>query len=298
MPELPEVETVRLGLVESLLGQTFRKVEVFDVRSLRRNSGGVDSFVAALIGRRISGVVRRGKFLWFELCGLDGGILPYVLLAHLGMSGQLLVQQSSAVFVKHLKISFDFGGCDFLQLRFVDQRVFGSLAVVPVMDTVDSFCGGNGSDRQVLPVQIGHVARDVLDKNFDVLAWKILLSKKNVVIKTVLLDQRVLSGVGNIYADEALWKVGIYGGRLAASLSEQEKDGLFVALGEVMLQALGVGGTSFDSLYVNVGGESGGFVDSLRVYGRSGLECFRCGGVILREKLGGRSCHFCAVCQK
>jgi formamidopyrimidine-DNA glycosylase len=274
VPELPEVEVVRRGLQEHVVGHRIRRVDVLHPRPVRRHLPGPEDFAARLTGRRVTGARRRGKYLWLPLDDDDA------LLAHLGMSGQMLVQPPGAVDERHLRIRFDLGQSE---LRFVDQRMFGGLLL-----------SAGGAE---LPPQIAHIARDPLDPGFDREAFVARVRRRASEIKRILLDQTVVSGVGNIYADEALWRAGLHGERLGSRLRKADVALLLEEVRVVMAAALAQGGTSFDALYVNVNGQSGYFERLLEVCGREGLPCSRCGTPIVRTPFMNRSSYFCPVCQ-
>ncbi len=276
MPELPEVETIRRGLAHWVAGRTIAAVEVRHPRAVRRHVAGADDFAAALVGRTITGVRRRGKYLWFPLDSSDA------IVGHLGMSGQMLLLEPVAEPGPHLRIRFRFTD-DGPELRFVDQRTFGGLAVSP-----------GGAD---LPREIAHIAYDPFEASFDPAAFVAALRRRRTGTKRALLDQRLISGVGNIYADEALWRAGWHGARPAAALTRPAARRLLAHVTSVMGEAIGVGGTSFDALYVNVNGESGYFDRALAVYGREGEPCPRCGSPIRREAFMNRSSYSCPRCQ-
>jgi formamidopyrimidine-DNA glycosylase len=275
VPELPEVETVRQGLERFVVGRQIAEVEVLHPRAIRRHLAGAADFKAQLQGRRIDGVRRRGKYLWLQL-GDDA------LLAHLGMSGQLLVGPPDAPVSPHVRVRFTFadGGPD---LRFTDQRTFGQLLVAP-----------GGAE---LPSVIAHIAPDPLEPAFDPAAVTARLRTRRTGIKRALLDQSLISGVGNIYADEALWRSKLHFARATDRLRRAEVSALLASVVDVLTEALGAGGTTFDSLYVNVNGESGYFERSLNVYGRAGEPCPRCGSAIRRDPFMNRSSYSCPVCQ-
>ncbi|GID25729.1 bifunctional DNA-formamidopyrimidine glycosylase/DNA-(apurinic or apyrimidinic site) lyase [Paractinoplanes brasiliensis] len=276
MPELPEVETVRQGLAKWVVGRTIQAVEVRHPRAIRRHLTGDAHFIALLTGRTITDVSRRGKYLWFPLDSGDA------IIGHLGMSGQLLMQPADAEDEKHLRIRFTFtdGGP---QLRFVDQRTFGGLSV-----------SEGGAE---LPDEIAHIARDPMDPLFDDELFVARLRAKHTEIKRALLDQTLISGVGNIYADEALWRAQLHGARLTDQLTRPAVRRLLAHVRDVLAEAIVAGGTSFDELYVNVNGESGYFDRSLNAYGREGEPCHRCGTVIRREQFMNRSSFSCPRCQ-
>ena len=276
MPELPEVEVVRLGLAAHVTGRTVATVEVSHPRSVRRHLAGELDFAARLAGRELRAARRRGKYLWLDLGAEEA------LLAHLGMSGQLRIQPPGAVDEKHLRVRFEFadGGAE---LRFVDQRTFGGLSVEDVVDG--------------LPASIAHIARDPLDPLFDRDAVVAGMRRRHTGLKRVLLDQTLVSGIGNIYADEALWRAQLHGSRPTATLTRPQGRTVLAAVTEVMTEALAAGGTSFDALYVNVNGASGYFDRSLAAYGQAGRPCPRCGTAIHREPFMNRSSYFCPRCQ-
>jgi formamidopyrimidine-DNA glycosylase len=278
MPELPEVEVVRAGLERHVLGARITRVEVLHPRPVRRDAGGPEGFAAALAGRRIDDARRRGKYLWLPLDNGDA------LLAHLGMSGQLLVQPPAAPAERHLRVRLVLEGADEgRELRFVDQRMFGGLSI--------------SSGGAELPPEIAHIARDPLDPAFDDEEFVARVRRRTSGIKRLLLDQGLVSGVGNIYADEALWRAGLHGERPGDRLTRPQVRRLLEHAREVMGDALQQGGTSFDALYVNVNGESGYFDRSLHAYGRQDEPCDRCGTPIRRVAFMNRSSYFCPRCQ-
>ncbi|NDZ83052.1 bifunctional DNA-formamidopyrimidine glycosylase/DNA-(apurinic or apyrimidinic site) lyase [Streptomyces sp. SID10853] len=301
MPELPEVEVVRRGLERWVSGRTVADVQVLHPRAVRRHTAGGDDFAAALRGRRFGVARRRGKYLWLPLedpaadgtpgAGAEGGApgaaypAAYSVLGHLGMSGQLLVQPEAVPDEKHLRIRIRFDDIAGTELRFVDQRTFGGLSLHP--NTPDG-----------LPDVIAHIARDPLDEEFDDAAFHTALRLRRTTIKRALLDQSLISGVGNIYADEALWRARLHYERPTATLTRPRTLELLGHVRDVMNQALAVGGTSFDSLYVNVNGESGYFDRSLDAYGREDEPCRRCGTPIRRRPWMNRSSYFCPRCQR
>ncbi|MGA4839358.1 bifunctional DNA-formamidopyrimidine glycosylase/DNA-(apurinic or apyrimidinic site) lyase [Streptomyces sp. G45] len=280
MPELPEVEVVRRGLARWVADRTVADVEVLHPRAVRRHLAGADDFAHRLKGQRIGTPSRRGKYLWLPV--EDSGT---AVLAHLGMSGQLLVKTGQAPDEKHLRIRVRFADTVGTELRFVDQRTFGGLSL---HDTA--------SDG--LPDVIAHIARDPLDERFDDDAFHRALRRSRTTIKRALLNQSLISGVGNIYADEALWRARLHYERPTATLTRPRTTELLGHVRDVMNAALAVGGTSFDSLYVNVNGESGYFDRSLDAYGREGEPCRRCGTPMRRRPWMNRSSYFCPRCQR
>jgi formamidopyrimidine-DNA glycosylase len=271
---------------------------------------GPDGFAAAMTGRTLLRAERRGKYLWFalddqpthasrgdssQLGGLpapQGPLAPYppqeALLAHLGMSGQLLVGDPARPLSPHVRVRFTFsdGGPD---LRFTDQRTFGHLMLVdltaePAIPRV--------------PSPIAHIAPDPMEEAFDATVFAARLTSRKTQVKRALLDQSLISGIGNIYADEALWRARLHWARPTDTLKCGEVSRLLVAVREVLAEALTAGGTSFDALYVNVNGESGYFDRSLNAYGREGQPCHRCGTPITRESFMNRSSYRCPYCQR
>ncbi len=274
MPELPEVEVVRRGLARRVVGRTVQRVDVLHPRPLRRHLLGPRDFAARLAGRTLVDVRRRGKYLWFPLESGDA------VVAHLGMSGQLLVRAPSSEAERHLRVRIALPGVD---VRFVDQRMFGGLA-----------WSEGGAE---LPAAIAHIARDPLDPAFDDDELVRRVRRRHTGLKRALLDQTLLSGVGNIYADEALWLARLHYARPTETLRRFEIVGLLAAVRQVMVSALHEGGTSFDALFVDVNGDGGYFGRSLQAYGRAGQPCPRCGTPILREAFGNRSSFRCPRCQ-
>ena len=275
MPELPEVEVVRRGLESHVLGRRVVTASVLHPRAVRRHLPGPGDFEKRLRGRRFEAARRRGKYLWLPL---DDGA---AVLAHLGMSGQLLAGTGTAPESRHLRVRMTLD--DRTRLDFVDQRTFGGLLV-----------SGDGAG---LPPEIAHVARDPLDEQFDDAAFVAALRRRRTGVKRALLDQTLVSGVGNIYADEALWRARLHYARAADALRPSEVVRVLAELRAVMLAALAEGGTSFDALYVNVNGESGFFDRSLAVYGRAGQPCRSCGTPIRRDPFMNRSAYTCPRCQ-
>ena len=278
MPELPEVEVVRRGLAQHVVGRRVEAVEVLHPRPVRRHLPGAEDFAAALHGRTLTGARRRGKYLWLPLDSGDA------LLAHLGMSGQLLVQPAAVPAERHLRVRFALAGDPALELRFVDQRMFGGLSLAR-----------GGAE---LPTEVAQIARDPLDPVFDDDAFVRRVRARSSAVKRVLLDQTVVSGLGNIYADEALWQARVHGARPGERLRPVQVRALLEGVRAVMTSALAQGGTSFDALYVNVNGESGYFSRSLEVYGQEGRPCSRCGTAIVRVPFTNRSSFFCPTCQR
>lgn len=333
MPELPEVETVRAGIADHSLGRPVRSVRVVDARSLRRHLLGPVDFEAALTGRALRGAYRRGKYLWLTLSEADGTLADEALVVHLGMSGQLLVRdepggdsdsesgndsEARAAFdaePRHLRVALELGPVGTTgstsgagqRLLFVDQRIFGGMFLSPLVPDVPAAAGeaslGEVPERFLVPEAVKHIARDPLDEFFDLAAVRRKFLRTSSGIKKVLLDQSVISGVGNIYADEALWRARLYYAKPARTLSAAQTRDLLEAVTDVLRESLAAGGTSFDALYVNVLGESGYFERSLNAYGRAGEPCHRCAeagrtSLMVREPFQNRSSYRCPHCQR
>lgn len=300
MPELPEVEVVRAGLEPAVSGATIAAVTVLDDRALTRHVGGGADFEAVLSGRSILGAARRGKFLWMPLAPLGGGSPAEAIVGHLGMSGQLLLRSPGSPEERHERIRLDVQHPQHGELAvvFADQRTFGSLAIDDLVATRDAAPGGRGTDEPLVPSQVAHIGRDPLDPAFSDRAFRTALGRKDSAVKRVLLDQTVASGIGNIYADEALWAARIHPETPARTLSTRSVNRLIDEVRVVLDKALAEGGTSFDAQYVNVNGQAGYFAHSLNAYGRTGQPCPRCGRPIVRVSFMNRSSHYCAHCQR
>lgn len=285
MPELPEVEVVRAGLAPAVTGATITGVSVLDERALTRHAAGAADFVGRLEGRTVHAAARRGKFLWLPLDGDEAA-----LIAHLGMSGQMLLRAPDAPPERHerVRLHVEHPTHGELAVVFADQRTFGSLAV-------DALIADGPS---IIPSQVRHIARDPLDPFFDDLDFVAAVRRRRSAIKRVMLDQTIVSGIGNIYADEALWAARIHPETSADRLSPQAVRRLLGEVRSVLAKALAEGGTSFDAQYVNVNGQAGYFAHSLNAYGRGGQPCPRCGGPIRREAFMNRSSHYCPRCQR
>ena len=341
MPELPEVETVRAGIADHSLGRPVRAVRVVDARSLRRHLPGPAHFEAAPTGRALRGAYRRGKYLWLTLSEADGTLADEALVVHLGMSGQLLVRdepggesdsesEARAAFdeqPRHLRVALELGPAGATggaastnrastgqRLLFVDQRIFGGMFLSPLVPDVPAAVATNKAapdemgqsevpEHFLVPEAVKHIARDPLDEFFDPAAVRRKFLRTSSGIKKVLLDQSVISGVGNIYADEALWRARLHYAKPARTLSAAQTRDLLAAVTQVLRESLAAGGTSFDALYVNVLGESGYFERSLNAYGRAGEPCHRCAeagrtSLIVREPFQNRSSYRCPHCQR
>jgi formamidopyrimidine-DNA glycosylase len=292
LPELPEVEVVRAGLAPAAAGARVDRVRVLEPRSLRRHPGPSEDFVDRLTGATFAEPQRRGKFMWIPVVS-TGSTTETALVVHLGMSGQVLLRDPDAPLDRLTRIVLDVTNPQHgpLRIDFVDQRIFGSMALDDLVET---------SDRpgQFIPSQVAHIARDPLDPLFDDRAFLGRLAKKDTTIKRALLDQTLVSGIGNIYADEALWAARIHYDQPTRALSRARAVTLLAEVRLVLAKALAEGGTSFDYQYVNVNGNSGYFSQSLNAYGQTGLPCPRCGRPIVRETFMNRGSHFCSFCQR
>ena len=276
MPELPEVETVRRGLHTIITG--FR---IADAQSLHPRAMKSESIapLASLNGAKITGTNRRGKFMWLTLNR------PYVLTAHLGMSGQFLIHQPNRPKATHIRAQFQLKkSLRNLELVFNDQRTFGWLSIEETTNNI--------------PTSALHIAPDPFDPSFDIDATMNNYLRRTIKIKTALLNQEIMSGVGNIYADETLWRAKIHPETLTSDLTKKKIATIIETATTVMQEAISQGGTSFDDLYINVNGESGFFEQSLNAYGQEGEPCPRCGTPIKRIAFGQRSSHFCPKCQR
>ena len=289
MPELPEVEVVRAGLEPAVTAATVSAVTVYDERSLRRHPGPSEDFIDRLTGRRMLAPQRRGKFLWIPLAEAAPA---EALVVHLGMSGQVLLRDRDTDDLRtRIRIELDHAEHGPLRLNFVDQRIFGSMAIDSLVQTPDH-------PLQLVPTAVAHIARDPLDGRFDDAAFLTRLAKKNTTIKRALLDQTLISGIGNIYADEALWAAKVHYDQPTATLTRSRAKLLLAEVRAVLTKALAEGGTSFDAQYLNVNGQSGYFAHSLNAYGQQGEPCPRCGRPIVRESFMNRGSHFCPWCQR
>ncbi len=302
MPELPEVETVRSGLAKSITDATVTGIKIHEERSLKKHLSGVRDFRQKLLGTKVLDVVRRGKFLWLPLEGE-----ATALVGHLGMSGQMLIRTPGYPQDKlnRVTIEFETKTGKPLELRFVDQRIFGSLAIDDLVKTRDGGSGGFSSGKNsskpwqnLIPVSAEHIARDPLDDAFDLAAVVSKMRNKKSGIKRVILDQNLLSGIGNIYADESLWLAKLHFDRSADGISKSKLTELLEISKQVLQAAVVQGGTSFDQQYKNVNGEAGYFSQQLYAYGQTDKPCARCHTPIRRQAWANRGSHFCPRCQR
>lgn len=321
MPELPEVEVVRRGLAGHTLGARIEKATVVDGRSVRRHLAGPVDFVDQLEGAVIADVCRRGKYLWLllaqdEQAAAAGQVENLGLVIHLGMSGQVLLKDPAMSREKHQKVvlhlegaSDETGAAAELDMRFVDQRIFGGMYLDTLVATENRAgqpvpaASSSALGLALIPASVAHIARDPLDAHFEFADFRERMLKTSTAVKKLLLDQSAISGVGNIYADEALWRARLHYAKPAKTVTAAQARELVDAATAVMRDALAAGGTSFDALYVNVNGESGYFDRSLNAYGQAGQPCPRCLGagrtsIMVREPFGGRSSYRCPHCQR
>ncbi len=303
---------MRRGLAPAVDGAVVASVEVLDERSLRRHTGG--AFDERLVGRRMLAPERRGKFLWIPLAPSETQELApgaprtssapttravptpefpeEAVVVHLGMSGQVLLREPGTDDARtRIRIDLEHPEHGAMRLNFVDQRIFGSMAIDRLVPAADH------PDERV-PSHVAHIARDPLDEHFDDAVFIARLAAKRTTIKRALLDQTLVSGIGNIYADEALWAARVHYEQPTATLSRRRGTALLAEVRLVLEKALAEGGTSFDAQYRNVNGQSGYFAHSLNAYGRQGMPCPRCGRPIVREQFMNRGSHFCAFCQR
>jgi formamidopyrimidine-DNA glycosylase len=277
MPELPEVETIRRELEREAVGKRIKTVEVTGNRTIRRHSTK-KQFITRLEGTKLSGAMRRGKYL---LLRLDSGDL---LVVHLGMSGQLLRTQNKDPVAKHthVVITFTQGG----QLRFLDPRTFGEVFVTTPDELTDE-----------VP-ELADLGPDPVDQPMSWTRFAEMLVARRTKLKPLLMDQRFVAGIGNIYSDEILWQAGLRWDRSTETLSTQEIRRLYRSVVETLHEAIKHrGSTLVDQQYVDLYGKPGEYQREHNVYDREGQACRRCRGTIVREKVSGRSTFFCGSCQ-
>ena len=309
MPELPEVEVVRLGLAPAVTGASVDSVTVFDERSLRRHPGPSEDFIERLTGAELAAPSRRGKFLWMPLAETSADPTSQApsalasrdrwpdrhsssaLVVHLGMSGQVLLRdRNTEDRLTRIRIELTHPEHGPVRLNFVDQRIFGSMAI-------DDLVAANVAGERI-PRSVAHIARDPIDPHFDDRRFLAALRGRRTAIKRAMLDQTLISGIGNIYVDEALWAARIHPEQPTNTLSRPKAVALLAEVRTVLAKALAEGGTSFDAQYLNVNGESGYFSHSLNAYGQQGNPCPRCGRPLVREQFMNRGSHFCPQCQR
>lgn len=278
MPELPEVEVIRRDLEKEVVGKKIKSVEVTGLRSIRRHKQKKE-FVAALEGHKIVSVARRGKYLVMRLDG------PEALIVHLGMSGQLLRAKSArdkAPKHTHVVITFTQGGL----MRFVDPRTFGEMFVAPYDDLEEKV------------EELAHIGLDPLET---ALSWELfgrMLAERKSRLKQLLMDQKFIAGIGNIYSDEILFEAGLRWDRMSDSLSQQEIRRLYRAIVETLQEAVKHRGSSLaDQQYVDLFGNLGEYQSHHQVYDREGEPCARCRRPIVRARFSNRSTFFCEACQ-
>ncbi|MCB1281347.1 MAG: bifunctional DNA-formamidopyrimidine glycosylase/DNA-(apurinic or apyrimidinic site) lyase [Salinibacterium sp.] len=291
MPELPEVEVVRAGLAPAATGARVDAIQVRDERSLRRHPGPVEDFVDRLTGAVLGAPERHGKYLWIPLS--EPAETPVALVIHLGMSGQVLLRTPGSPVDRLARVVLEatHPEAGSLRIDFVDQRIFGSMALDDLVPAADA-------PEQHVPARVAHIARDPMDPLFDDRRFLTALLRKDTTVKRALLDQTLVSGIGNIYADEALWASRIHYDQPTDALSRPRAVRLLAEVRSVLAKALAEGGTSFDTQYLNVNGESGYFAHSLNAYGQQDRPCPRCGRPIIREQFMNRGSHFCPHCQR
>ena len=277
MPELPEVETIRRDVEKAFVSHRIKKVDVSGARTVRRHRNSKE-FIGRVEGRKLTGVRRRGKYL---LMHLDGGD---VLVVHLGMSGQLLRANPKEAVVKHTHVVLTFAGAP--QLRFVDPRTFGELFVTSLDELEES-----------VP-ELAHLGFDPIDEQMAWTRFGEMLTAKKTKLKPLLMDQKFVAGIGNMYADEILFAAGLRPDRTSDSLTAQEIRRLYRSVVEVLQDAIKHRGSSLaDEQYRDLFGDVGEYQRLHNVYDRGGEACPRCRGTIVREKANGRSAFFCPRCQ-
>lgn len=287
MPELPEVETVRLQLLHHTVGKTIAGVEVFHSKTV-----GYDERIEdTLLGKTVDHIDRVGKLLIFSFKKES----TVFVLAHLKMTGQFFFVDDTAVAGgghsmtaadtaelpgKHTRVALYF--TDHSTLYFNDMRLFGYFKV---------------ANPEMVAAARGKFGPEPIDEQFDVADFVVRVRKRKTPIKAALLDQSLVAGLGNIYVDEALWRAGVRPTRKANRLTKTEAAEIITAGGQVMRESIAVGGTTFQH-FVDTGGANGNFTDYLKVFGRQGSACERCGATIKKIRCAGRGTHYCPGCQK
>ncbi len=275
MPELPEVETIRRQLAREVKGSVILSA---DVRFGKRLNLPADRFAAAVRGARIQDVGRRAKLLVFTLSN------GWTMVAHLKMTGRFLLKPEGAEPTKHTHVVFHLSGRR--QLFFEDVRKFGFIRLFPSGEVEKAVFQKEKYGPEPLEPSFG----------FDRFA-ECLMKRASRRVKPSLMDQTCIAGIGNIYADESLWRAGVRPDRRISSLSPAELRKLYRGILTSFRESIKHHGTSAD-MYVDLYGRQGTYVRKLRVYGREGQRCYRCGGRIVKVRMGGRGTHFCPKCQK
>ena len=283
MPELPEVEVVRKGLAKHVKNRKISNAKVRNNRALRNFEFSIKTFEKTVAGFTINSVERRGKFLWMTLKNSSQAIS-----AHLGMSGQMLMVKKNEKPSTHARVTFDFSDTK-RSLHFIDQRTFGWVNLEELVEA---------KDKRLVPQSVLHISPDLFEETFDLDKTISNIKKRKTGIKQALLNQEIVAGIGNIYADEALWLAKTHWADVCENLSEKKIKEILISAKEVMAKALEKGGTSFDDLYIDVNGESGYFENELNAYGREGERCYRCDLEMVREAFSNnRSSTICPNCQ-
>jgi formamidopyrimidine-DNA glycosylase len=283
MPELPEVEVVRKGLAKHVKNRKISNAKVRNNRALRNFEFSSKTFEKTVSGFTINSVERRGKFLWMTLKNSSQAIS-----AHLGMSGQMLMVKKDEKPSTHARVTFDFSDTK-RSLHFIDQRTFGWVNLEELVEA---------KDKRLVPQSVLHISPDLFEETFDLDKTISNIKRRKTGIKQALLNQEIVAGIGNIYADEALWLAKTHWADVCENLSEKKIKEILISAKEVMAKALEKGGTSFDDLYIDVNGESGYFENELNAYGREGERCYRCDLEMVREAFSNnRSSTICPNCQ-
>jgi formamidopyrimidine-DNA glycosylase len=283
MPELPEVEVVRKGLAKHVKNRKISNAKVRNNRALRNFEFSTKTFEKTVAGFTINSVERRGKFLWMTLKNSSQAIS-----AHLGMSGQMLMVKKEEKPSTHARVTFDFSDTK-RSLHFIDQRTFGWVNLEELVEA---------KDKRLVPQSVLHISPDLFEETFDLDKTISNIKRRKTGIKQALLNQEIVAGIGNIYADEALWLAKTHWADVCEKLSEKKIKEILISAKEVMAKALEKGGTSFDDLYIDVNGESGYFENELNAYGREGERCYRCDLEMVREAFSNnRSSTICPNCQ-
>lgn len=272
MPELPEVEAVRTGLEQLVVNKTIESVSVMWPKIIETTD--IEKFKLALIGESIEAILRRGKFLIIRLTHFD-------LISHLRMEGKYEFHQADDLLMKHTHVVFHFN--DGTELRYLDVRKFGRMALIDKHQAEEYRGIKKLGPEPVLP-------------DFNLTVFEEQLGRRVKAIKPLLLDQHLVTGLGNIYVDEALYQARIHPEQPANTLAKDEIEVLHSAIIEVLARAVAAGGTTIRT-YKNALGEAGKFQVALKVYGQTGQACDRCQTPIKKIKVAQRGTHFCPKCQ-